>query len=163
MKGRWWVFFSLCLAFFVGYFAYSRIDMQEPEEESLPFETDEFRVMDIPLRQIDYSPMVSAILYMHLNEGKLPLTFSCKILSSQPLKDKVYCRIEQRNERIVRSLEQEECWAENQQFVTQATFRYELSDMLKAGKQEDEVISFLKSLQKSPKNYVKYLGTDSLP
>lgn len=158
MRNHLWMFFLVLLISLVGVYAYKHLGDEQASDNVIHYQTGEFRVLDIPLKQIDYSPIVSAIIYSHLKEGTLQLSFKCMILSDKPLDDNLICRMESDGQKICVPLTLSPSRANEGHFVTDACFQYNLSELLKQGRTEDDVMSFLKSLQKEPKDYIHFIG-----
>ena len=80
MKKNGFTYVVLLVAILLGiaYFAWKNIDTLKSEATIKVVETEELRIMDVEKSKIDFSPLISAILYSHLAEGDLPLTLSFK-------------------------------------------------------------------------------------
>lgn len=96
----------LVAAFMVGFFALYHKEEIIPEEKFTVVRVDELRILDMPKSQIDFSPIVSAILYTHLKDHDLHLTLPVSVLSTRLLttSDSLFCGFDYNGHKIYNQL-----------------------------------------------------------
>ncbi|MBO7635003.1 MAG: hypothetical protein J6S89_00315 [Paludibacteraceae bacterium] len=101
------VILILIAAIVVGFFSLYHEEEIVQEERYSVVQVGEMRVMDIPKSKIDFSPIVSAILYTHLRDHDLTLSFPVTIQSTREFfpTDSLYCGFEYKDKKIYNRLD----------------------------------------------------------
>ncbi len=145
-RGYVWLIVGLCLMLAVGLFAWFNMDGVKQEQRFSVVETSELQIMDIEKGKLDFSPIVSAILYSNLKDGHLPVSFTLEVVALEPsLPDSLYAGFVHKNVRLMALTTQQSVENRGDFYVFTCRFGYDASALL-SQMEEMEVLEFLKSL-----------------
>lgn len=158
-NGFLWIVLLLVVLLGVAYFAWKNIDTLKSEAAATVVETSELRVMDLEKSKIDFSPLVSAILYSHISEEDLPLTLSFKTICPPDFlsADTLWAGFEHAGVRLVAPVGTTVLNETEESLLCEMTMIYEISG-LKQQMSDMEIMEFLKSLPNHIRKENVFLG-----
>jgi hypothetical protein len=159
-NGFLWVVLLLVVLLGVVYFAWKNIDTLKSEISATVVETSELRVMDLEKSKIDFSPLVSAILYSHISEEDLPLTLSFKTICPPDFlgADTLWAGFEHAGVRLVAPVGTTILNETGESLLCEMTMIYEVSE-LKQQMSDMEIMEFLKSMPNHIRKENVFLGS----
>lgn len=158
---RWGIFLLGLLLLGVAFFAFVYYKpMAKHENNWTLYRADDVCLMSLPIQNIDYSPILSAVFLTHLREHDLPLTFNFSVMSAEKLfpSDSIVCVLNHSGVEMSSVLSDLQMNPMDGNFLYEGNFKYNLSDLL-VKMDEMEILELMKTFPASPESIIKFVGT----
>ena len=160
---RWGIILLGLLLLGVAFYAFVYYKpMAKHENNWTLYRADDVCLMSLPIQNIDYSPILSAVFLTRLREHDLPLSFKFSVMSAEELlpSDSIICVLNHYGMEMKSSLNDLQATPMDGNFLYEGKFEYNLSFLLD-NMDEMEILELMKTFPASPENLIKFVGTPS--
>lgn len=158
-----WALLLLFLLLAVAFFAFIHYKpMAKQENHWSLFRTDEVCFLSIPIQNIDYSPILSAVFLTHLQDNDLDLTFNFSVINARQIQndDSIYCVLEYKGLELESVIGQLQCSEVDENYLYSGKYTYNIAKLL-SQKSELELLEWMKMFPTEVTPLIKFVGTQS--
>lgn len=158
---RWGIWLLSLLLIGVVFYAFVYYKpIAKSENNWTLYHADDVCLMSLPIRNIDYSPILTAVFLTRLREGNLPLTFNFSVMSAEEIlpSDTLLCVLKHQSKVLESPLSEIKVTPKDGNYLYVGKFEYDISDLL-ATMDEMEILEWMKTFPVAPESIVQYVGT----